>query len=156
MDFKRLRPACASIMKRIKCVRLFVGLVVVTLPVAAFPWSLFNSDASKYRDECRAKCIEDSFGKAGAREIEQRCSTKCNGLPTSPRREWSDYDHCVSYFNGLIEGATKCLGANGKSTFARECSADFMFAEMQGWTPGESISSMTSRKCSLPTVSRPK
>ena len=72
--------------------------IVVTLSIFApintyaWPWS----DSSKYRNECRQACIEDSFGKAKALEISQRCSNKCDGLPLSPRDQWYWYEKCLS------------------------------------------------------------
>jgi hypothetical protein len=158
MDFKQLRSACASIMKRIKCVRLFVGLVVVTLPVAAFPWSLFNSDASKYRDECRAKCIEDSFGKAGAREIELRCSSKCDSLPINPKREWAAYDRCVSLTTKDIERAMACHDRSGNLiNTTHDCLTAKVNAEVfVGWRPGSSTSQIVNEKCDEPKNPRPK
>jgi hypothetical protein len=57
-----------------------------------FPWS----DSAKYRRECTKSCIEDSFGKAKALEINQRCSNKCGHLPLSPKDIWDAYDHCDS------------------------------------------------------------
>ncbi len=156
MEFKRLWRACASIIKRIKCVRFFVGLFVITLPVAAFPWSLFNSDASKYRDECYAKCIEDSFGKAGAREIEQRCSTKCRGLPKSPRREWSDYDHCVSIKTEHVELANLCH-QNGGMVSGKSCVLHTSMAERYAnWKPGEPTKKLIDSSCPKPDSLRPK
>lgn len=57
-----------------------------------FPWS----DSAKYRRECTKACIEESFGKAKAFEINQRCSSKCDHLPLSPKEVWEAYDHCMS------------------------------------------------------------
>jgi len=71
-----------------------VVLLLGSSSVAA--WSLFNSDASKYRNECRKACVEDSFGRAQAREIQMRCSAKCDDLPLSPRDQWDTFDSCES------------------------------------------------------------
>ena len=71
---------------------LFVAGFLLLPSCFAFdlPWS----DATKYRTECRRSCIESSFGKGKAPEINMRCSAKCDHLPISPREEWNNYDHC--------------------------------------------------------------
>lgn len=69
------------------------SLMFCTSLAYAWPWG----DSSKYRNECYQACVEDSFGKAKANEINQRCSNKCNSLPISPRIQWDTYDHCVAY-----------------------------------------------------------
>jgi len=71
---------------------LVAGVAFTPTPSAA--WSLFKSDASKYQNECRKACVEDSFSRAQAREIQQRCSAKCDDLPLSPRDLWDAYDSC--------------------------------------------------------------
>lgn len=55
-----------------------------------FPWS----DAAKYKNECTKACVEESFGKAKALEINQRCGSKCDHLPLSPKDQWDKYDYC--------------------------------------------------------------
>lgn len=74
---------------------LFGLLIAYSSTGMAWPWG----DASKYRNECKRTCIEDSFGKANAREIDMRCSSKCNVLPYSPKDQWEFYDHCTSFKN---------------------------------------------------------
>jgi hypothetical protein len=75
-------------------VSAMVVLLLGSSSVAA--WSLFNSDASKYRNECRKACVEDGFGRAQAPEIQMRCSAKCDDLPLSPRDQWDAFDACES------------------------------------------------------------
>ncbi len=79
----------------IRAIALIVVLLTALAPInkaIAWPWS----DSSKYRNECRQACIEDSFGKARAVEISQRCSNKCDSLPISPRDEWNRYESCLA------------------------------------------------------------
>jgi len=132
-------------------------------PSKANAWSLFNSDASRYRDECYEKCVEDSFGRAGAREINQRCSNKCDSLPESPRVEWARYDRCITNGKSLIENLRLCLpsaqssGQGSRSSKSRDC----VFAEVDaeysyGWKPGMPLEGLVERKCVPPSSNRPK
>lgn len=74
-------------------IAIAIALVILApFNATAWPWG----DASKYRSECRQACIEDSFGKAKAAEISQRCSNKCDGLQLSPRDQWYWHEKCLS------------------------------------------------------------
>lgn len=80
----------------IKCL-LLLPILLSPNAVMAWPWG----DSSKYKNECHQACIEDSFGKAGVREIQMRCANKCDHLPLSPKDQWRHYDECAPRLDRL-------------------------------------------------------
>lgn len=148
-------------------------ILLLSNAVVAWPWS----DSSKYKNECHQSCVEDSFGRAGAREIEMRCANKCDHLPLSPGDQWKHYDECAPRLDRLHkemldekkrgEGASancekllqsrlkKCDGAHWSLEESCRFSAKQSLPGECYLTPTNAIYESVAESCKKPLVARP-